>query len=254
MDQHLLGAFRLVEERHWWFRARQKILLDLLSVSLDSGARILDVGCGTGYFLEAASAQYLVSGIDASEMAVAFCRDRGFTDVRQGTVTDLELLPEASVDAVCLFDVLEHLADDVGALRLVQRLVPPGGLVFATVPAYQWLWSEHDVLNAHFRRYTARHLRRVFDQAGLTVERLSYFNARLFPIALGVRLVQQLLHRSHGDLVDLPPAWVNEVFRKLFAGEAKRLTRARANTYPFGLSLMVVGRSPGTKSGAMAAA
>ncbi len=243
MDAELYPAIRRIENAHWWFRARRELLLGLLERYLEPGARLLDVGCGTGFFLEAAG-RWERFGVDPSEQAVSFCRERGLTGVRLAGVEDLARLDLPPVDAVTFFDVLEHLDDDREALRAARARLRPGGFVFATVPAYRWLWSPHDVRHHHRRRYTAPRLAGTFADAGLEPVHVGYFNARLFPLAVGVRAIQRLTGHSHGDDHDLPAPAVNRLLERTLAGERRRLHRVPTRTYPFGLSVLGVARRP----------
>lgn len=240
MEERLIAQMRQDEERHWWFTGRRQVLLGLVSAELSPGARVLDVGCGTGYFLEAAADRYEVSGLDPSPQAVGFCRDRGLAGVREGGVENLRGLA-AEFDAVTFFDVIEHLPDDLGALALARQVLRPGGRVFVSVPAYRWLWSHHDDAHGHQRRYTRRLLGARLAAAGFGRVRVGYFNARLFPAAVLVRGLQRLTGR--GLEADLPPpaAALNRLFTRLFAGEASRLRRPGSTGYPFGLSVFGVG-------------
>lgn len=242
MEERLIAQMRRDEDRHWWYVGRRRVLLALVQAELPAGCRLLDVGCGTGAFLEAAAPRYRVAGLDPSPQAVGFCHARGLSGVRQGGVEALAGLAER-YDAVTFFDVIEHLDDDVGALQLARSVLTPGGRVIISVPAYRWLWSHHDEINGHRRRYTAGLLSQRLAAAGLREVRVGYFNARLFPAALLVRLGQRLSGR--GLEADLrPPAEpVNRVFRHLFGGEARRLSRPGSRGYPFGLSVFGVGAS-----------
>jgi SAM-dependent methyltransferase len=240
MEERLIALMGREEDRHWWFAGRRRVLLALVNAELPAGARLLDVGCGAGGFLNAAQERYLVSGLDPSQQAVSFCRARGLNGVRQGGIEALAGLSER-YDAVTFFDVIEHLDDDVGALRLARSVLAPGGRVLVSVPAYQWLWSHHDAINGHRRRYTATLLHRRLGDAGFRNVRTGYFNARLFPIALSVRLVQRLTGRGLEADLQPPAEPVNRVFLRLFAGEARRLGRSGSMGYPFGLSVFGVG-------------
>lgn len=240
MEQRLIEQMRTHEERHWWFSGRRQVLLALVRAELPERARLLDVGCGTGFFLEAAATRYQVSGLDPSPQAVEFCRDRGLAEVCEGVVGDLGGLT-AKYDAVTFFDVLEHLPDDIGALLLARRVLRPGGRVFVSVPAHQWLWSHHDEVHGHQRRYTKSLLRARLTAAGFVPANTGYFNARLFPIALAVRGFQRLT--GMGLEADLRPPTlpINRLFTKIFAGEAGRFTQPGSAGYPFGLSVFGVG-------------
>src|SRR4029077_8814452 len=128
-------------------------------------ARILDAGCGSGRNMVELSRYGTVSAIEVSPASVALARERCAGEVVEGSVLEMPFA-DASFDLAASLDVIEHLEDDVGALRELRRVVAPGGCLLATVPAYQWLWSGHDEVNHHHRRYTRASLARAGEHAG----------------------------------------------------------------------------------------
>lgn len=237
MDEQLYRAFAAIEDEHWWFVARRKIIGRLIARWVPAGSTIVDVGCGTGGFLADLQVRYRIRGIDPSPLALDACRARGLASVFEGTATDASTWGPRPVDGVTLLDVIEHLDDDAAALRAARAAVAPGGHVIVTVPAYQWLWSEHDESNQHRRRYTAGMLRRCHELAGLQPLQLGYFNTVLFPLAVAQRAAAKLglLH----DPLRLPPAPINKAFERIFASEAAVVSRTR-RAFPLGLSVVCV--------------
>jgi SAM-dependent methyltransferase len=199
--------------------------------------RLAELGCGSGGMLEALDRFGTAVGVETDPALLARARERGL-DVRPGALPDhIPLEPEAW-DAVCLFDVLEHVDDEAGALAACRRLLAPGGRLFVTVPAYAWLWSRHDELLGHRRRYTAGRLRRAAGAAGLAPERLTYFNTLLAPPIMAVRLARAALRRPGHDLAR-PGPLVNRGLAACFAAEARLL---RWVSPPFGISILLVAR------------
>lgn len=141
------------------------------------------------------------------------------------------------MDAVTLLDVIEHLDDDEAALRAARGAVGSTGHVIVTVPAYQWLWTEHDVANKHRRRYTASRLRRSHQRAGLRPLQIGYFNALLFPLALVQRGMAKL--GLHTEPLSAPPKLINRVFDRVFSSEAA-VVAGTAHGFPLGLSAYCV--------------
>ena len=241
MDETLYHPFLEVERTHWWFRARRDILTALVTRLVPAGGKVLDLGCGTGYFLEGLTPRYEAWGVDFSPLAVRMSQARGLAHVRVGTTEDLTAVNQRRYDLVCLLDVIEHLDDDLGALQKAREVLQPGGHVLVTVPAYRWMWSRHDELNHHRRRYTREELGDVLTRAGFSLERLTYFNCHLLPLAWAVRTWRRLTRDSGENEFALPPAWLNETLRRLFLAERNRLGRGRG--YPFGLCGLAVGRA-----------
>jgi len=196
-----------------------------------------ELGCGSGGMLEALSRFGTAVGVETDATLRARAQERGL-DVRAGALPDAIPLHPGRWDAVCLFDVLEHVDDEAGALAACRRLLVPGGRLFVTVPAYAWLWSRHDELLGHRRRYTARALRQVAERAGFTVERLTYFNTILAPPIMAVRIVRAALRRPGHDL-DRPAPWLNRALAACFSAEAGLL---RWTSPPFGISILLVAR------------
>jgi SAM-dependent methyltransferase len=165
MDRLLELQTHELEERHWWYRGRRRILGELMRrLALPPGVEILDAGCGSGRNMVDLARLGTVTGLEISDVSFERARERGVGEVVRGSITELPL-PDVRFDlAVCL-DVIEHIDDDLRALRELHRVVRPGGTLLVTVPAYQWLWSEHDVINHHKRRYTRRTLSAVAAQA-----------------------------------------------------------------------------------------
>jgi 2-polyprenyl-3-methyl-5-hydroxy-6-metoxy-1,4-benzoquinol methylase len=187
MDEAMYHSFLAAERRHWWFRARREILVALARRWVPPGGRVLDLGCGTGFFLEALAGTHEVRGLDASPLAVAMSRVRGLAGVAEGTAEDLSAVADERFDLVTLLDVIEHLDDDLGALRRARALLKPGGRLLVTVPAYPALWSYHDERNRHRRRYRRTPLRNLCATAGLTAVHATHFNAALLPLAWAAR-------------------------------------------------------------------
>jgi 2-polyprenyl-3-methyl-5-hydroxy-6-metoxy-1,4-benzoquinol methylase len=228
-----------IEKIHWWCVARQRIVEDTIrQIELPARARVLDVGCGTGAILEALSARFEAYGTDTSQLAVDLCRQRGLTNAFCCT---LETFPQPGLrfDLVTLLDVVEHIDDDLGILREAHRYLRTGGWAVVTVPAYQFLWGPHDVVNHHKRRYTKKSLRRVLQAAGFEVRMLSYFNTILFPVALVAWGAERLLRLAADPRPSVPAGPVNALLTAVFASERYLL---RSLALPYGLSLIALAR------------
>jgi SAM-dependent methyltransferase len=182
---------QLQEDKHWWFAGRTRALLAMLDRVLPGrDLRLLDVGCGAGNMIHHLSRYGQVKGLEVDPRPVAVARGRGY-DVDQGDAAGGLVYAEASFDAVTALDVIEHNHDDGSILREMVRVLKPGGHAVITVPAFMWLWSHNDDINAHVRRYTARELRRKLLAAGFHVRRISYNNFFVFPLAAVLILLRR---------------------------------------------------------------
>ncbi|HSM17125.1 MAG TPA: class I SAM-dependent methyltransferase [Gemmatimonadales bacterium] len=246
MDESLYWKFLEVERSHWWFVARRQILLALFRHYLPRGGRILDVGCATGYFIEGAQQEFDAWGIDPSPVAVKICQDRGLTQVVPGSTEDFAAVQDKRFDAVGFFDVIEHVDDDLSALTNARAVLADRGLVMITVPAYMWLWSEHDVLNEHKRRYVREEVAALVQRAGFEIEQLTYFNSYLFPSAVLARLARRVIRSVGKADLSMPPPWANRLMTRVFASERRRLVpNGRPRGFPAGLSLLAIARKAG---------
>jgi SAM-dependent methyltransferase len=235
-----------LDERHWWFAGRRRIVRgELERLPLPSPARMLDVGCGSGRNLVELARFGPVAGVELSPQAAAVAVRRGVGDVRVGPV---ESLPwdDRAFDLVTCLDVLEHTPDDRVTLRELRRVTRPGGFLLLTVPAYPLLWSAHDVISGHVRRYRARTLSAAVTDAGWSLDRLTAFNALLLVPAAIVRLAQ---HGRTGappgrrSELELTPRWLNRVLEQPLRAEAALLRRG--GRLPVGLSLLAIARNNG---------
>jgi SAM-dependent methyltransferase len=247
MDERSMNTMLELDDRHWWYRGRRRIIraeLDRLPVA--AGARVLDAGCGSGRTLEELGRYGDVFGIELDPGAADVARARGCGEV---TIGRLEELPweDGAFDLITCLDVIEHTPDDRVTLGELRRVCRPGGFLLATVPAYQGLWSTHDVANHHYRRYSRRRLRAAAEDAGWRVGRMTSFNALLLAPAALVRLAERRrLRQPNGDYeLDLTvgPEWLNDVLEQPLRLEARWLARGR--TMPAGLSLLAVLENPG---------
>jgi SAM-dependent methyltransferase len=234
MDEHLYEVFYRIEDTHWWFVARREILTRYLRQRLGANPRtILDAGCGTGAILADLSHSWTVYGMDSSELAIAFCRKRGLRNLFVGTLK--EYPEKRTFDVIMLLDVIEHIDDDRDVLQQALVRMQGGSHVLITVPAYQWLWSAHDVVNHHKRRYTKTTLRNVVRSAGFRIEHMTYFNTLLFPLALLRRVTAGLTAADQASDFDIPPRPLNALLRRVFLLEKHLVPRL---SLPFGLSVL----------------
>ena len=246
MDAAAYRQFVELERDHFWFRGRRAIFFALLDQQLGmrSDRRILDVGCGAGGMLGPLSQFGEVTGVDTSADLVEYCHNRGFGSVRLASAYELPAAGR-SMDLVTLFDTIEHVPDDVRALRECARVLAPGGVVFISTPAYQFLYANNDRVAHHERRYTARRLRRRLVAAGLVPERITYFNTLLFPAILPAVLLGKLHERivPPGDRTNLSheiPPWLNRLLAATMSSERRLLERI---DLPFGHSLIALARA-----------
>jgi SAM-dependent methyltransferase len=151
---------------------------------------LLDIGCGAGNMIHHLSRYGRVKGVEIDPRPVAVARERGY-DVDQGDATQGLAYDDASFDVVTALDVIEHNQDDMSILREMVRVLKPDGLAVLTVPAFMWLWSHNDDINAHVRRYTAGELRGKLGAAGFQVSRMTYNNFFVFPMAAGLLVLRR---------------------------------------------------------------
>jgi SAM-dependent methyltransferase len=242
MDRDYELQTHQAEDRHWWYRGRRTVLEKTIAgLGLPAKARILDAGCGSGRNMVELSRFGAVTGIELAEASVSIAAERGAGEVVAGSILEMPFA-ESSFDFAVSLDVIEHLEDDLAALRELRRTIAPGGALLVTVPAYQWLWSGHDQINHHHRRYTRRSLQRVAEQAGWKQTRTTYFNSLLLPIAVILRLLDRVATKTTESSLDLwvPPEPLNWLLERPLSIEAALV--ARGGRIPAGLSLLSVFR------------
>lgn len=226
MDRSVYDNMAKLDEQHWWYVARRDILDRLIRrrITLPEGARILEIGCGTGHNLPMLGQFGEVDAIEIDAAARDMASQRLGKPVMASPLPSLEGVADGSYDLVAILDVLEHIEADRDALLGIAAKLKPGGRILITVPAHPWMWSAHDVVNHHKRRYTRRTLRAVIVSAGLRLDMLRWFNSLLFPVAAGARLAGRLFGKQGGDDT-LPPRPVNFLFGKIFALERHAIGR-----------------------------
>lgn len=228
------------EDRHWWYRGRRRVLRRVIDgLQLPAGGEVLDAGCGSGRNMVELARYGEVTGVEVSPPSVALAREREVGEVIECSVMDMPF-SDGQFKLATSLDVIEHLEDDVGALRELRRVVAPGGCLVVTVPAYQWLWSGHDVLNHHHRRYSVKTLLAAAREAGWECARCTHFNSLLLPVAITLRALDRLTPRATESSLDLwvPPAPLNWLLERPLHFEA--WVTAHGGRIPAGLSLLAV--------------
>lgn len=237
MERIVYDRMAAHDSTHWWYRARRDILSDYLAreAKLPRDARILEIGCGTGHNLPMLARFGQVDAIEIDEAA------RGIASERLGKPVGDAPLPglpgvEEKYDLIAVLDVVEHIPDDIGALKGMAARLRPGGKILITVPAHQWMWSAHDVVNHHQRRYSKKTLDAAVRAAGLTHNGLRYFNSLLFPLAAASRIAGRITGKDDSD-DSPPPGPVNTVFEAVFGLERHLLGKV---PLPPGVSIVTL--------------
>jgi SAM-dependent methyltransferase len=252
-------AMLALDDRHWWYRGRRRAVRALIEgVRPPANARLLDAGAGSGRTLDELARYGRVAGVELNPLGAEAARRRGHAEVAEAPVEAIPH-PGASFDLVTCLDVIEHTDDDARALTELRRVTRPGGAAIVSVPAYPRLWSRHDEVNHHRRRYTRRTLRAAAEAAGWRVQRLTGFNATyLLPAAL-VRIARRdraerpevpaiagsagRSPRAERSELALTPSALNALLEMPLSAEAALI--ARGVDLPAGLSLLAVLRKPG---------
>lgn len=245
MDAKLYQAFNVIEEKHWWFVARRAYIQAFLSryMSHDGSLKLAEIGAGTGGNLRMLSNFGEIDAVEMDERALEFAVAKSaviqrVVTVQRGWLPDNIPLPD-QYDCVLALDVIEHVEQDQAAINTLLRLVRPSGYLVLTVPAYQWLWSPHDEVNHHYRRYTVRRVKSLFQGSDVKFIKVGYFNTLLFPIALVRRIFQRLTGGNENPQADLelPGKLTNRLLNFVFKLESKW---AGVMTMPFGLSVITM--------------
>ena len=244
MKEPLYAEMARMEEGHFWFTARRKILRTILLKYLGADRRLLvcDLGCGCGINLRYFGDLYTMAGMDASPHAIRFCRERGL-EAKQGSLPDEIPFEPGTFDACLMLDVLEHVERDREAVLAAGRLLKPGGILLSTVPAGPGLYIGRDAYHGHKRRYTRRAFQGLFPEDFFRIRFLSHFNTLLFPLIASWRKALRKTGRDKaGPDLFLLAAPLNSLLSFLFSAERFLLPHF---TLPFGLSLIGVAERKG---------
>jgi SAM-dependent methyltransferase len=238
MERIVYEQMAELDERHWWYRARREILAELIrrDVRLPAKARILEIGCGTGHNLAMLGEFGEVDALELDDEARAIAERRLRRKAMSAPLPELAGVAEKHYDLIGAFDVIEHIDNDAAAIASIASRLKPGGTFVMTVPAHQWMWSAHDVVNHHKRRYSKRALKRLIEESPLRLEKIGYFNSLLFPLALAERLASKARGKDEAD-VKLPPRPLNTALENVFAAERHLVGRL---PLPPGLSLFAL--------------
>jgi SAM-dependent methyltransferase len=241
MNINMYRIFFKIQKKHWWFVTKKDIVLDTIArhQSKCSDTKVLDIGCGSGLMLGALENVGETFGMDMSDEAISFSKEIFSGRVEKGFLPDQIPYPEDFFTLITALDVIEHIDEDVDALKALRSCLTAHGKAIITVPAYMFLWSAFDDMNEHKRRYTLGDLDAKLVRAGFEIEKITYFNTILFPIVFIVRMLNNVLKRNGESDVDMPNRSLNFILQKIFSVEKYLL---RFINLPFGVSLLAVVR------------
>lgn len=241
MDRIVYDRMAAHDSTHWWYRARREILFDYLTreAALPRDARILEIGCGTGHNLPMLARFGSVEAIEIDPVARGIASERLGKPVSAAPLPELPGIERGAYDLIAVLDVVEHIEDDVAALKAMRDCLKPGGKILITVPAHQWMWSAHDVVNHHHRRYSKASLGSAISAAGLGHNGLRYFNSLLFPLAAAARVAGRMTGRDDSD-DSPPPKALNTLFETIFGWERHLVGRM---PLPPGVSIVTLAGS-----------
>lgn len=231
------------EASHWWFCARNRVLLWILQHKIPVFQTLLEVGCGTGYVLEAIRQSYpqaTLYGSEFFEEGLVFARQR--IPTASFTQLDARLLQDHQrYQVIGAFDVLEHIDEDVLVLENLARALTHRGHLLITVPQHTWLWSRVDEQACHVRRYSRRELLRKLRSVGLEVEYVTSFVSLLLPMMVMARRRAQ--DTDYDPMVEFRlTTWLNRSLEAVMSLELILLKLGI--TFPMGGSLLVLARKP----------
>ncbi|HLA56100.1 MAG TPA: class I SAM-dependent methyltransferase [Flavobacterium sp.] len=240
MEKDFEKKYHDVEKYHWWFKSRRNYILGLLK-NAPKESKILDIGCSSGIFLNELEnlgfKNENLFGIDISDKAIENCRQNG---IQNAFVMDAQNITLSErFDIIVASDCLEHLQDDGKAIANWNALLKPGGKIYVFVPAFQSLWSNHDVVNMHFRRYTNPQLESRLKAENLNIVKSSYWNFFLFPPVYVFRKIANAFRKTpsaEGDIKIGNPA-INGILLTLVTFENKLLKYV---SFPFGVSTFCI--------------
>lgn len=245
MDRQFLDNYYRLERENWWFQVRERIIRDTIKKNINTSPplQLLNVGAATGKSSEMLQSFGTVRSLEYDQPSFEFCRDVLNLDIVQGSILELPYQDNA-FDLVCAFDVVEHVEDHQLAIQELFRVCKPGGHIFITVPAFMSLWSNHDVVNHHYRRYMMKEMTGLFAIHPGRCIRKTYFNTILFIPIWMYRYAQKLLPKKdiqelRSDNEQFNNKWLNRIMYAIFSLERSWL---RFFSFPFGVSLMVMWR------------
>ena len=242
MEKDFYLQYAAVEDKHWWFIGRRSIINRVIhKLGLSKNSSILEVGCGTGGNLKMLSHHGRLSAMETDEVACEIANKRQVSPVLTGRLP--KNIPfEGTYDLIVMLDVLEHIEDDVATLKALNNKLSSQGWLLITVPAYQFLWSKHDEINHHKRRYASNNLRELVKNTGYTVVYSSYFNSILFPLIASIRFLQKLLPQKKSEFssdLALPKPSINKFLSILLKSEGYFMNKF---SLPFGVSILLLAK------------
>lgn len=240
MQYSLLKEMYEMEGDYWWHKGKRLYVLSLIRKFVKSkNPKILDVGCGTGYLLKELGDLGEAWGVDKSPASLSFCRKRGLKKLRRLDI-EKKSFPGIKFDVVTALDVVEHIKDDLTAMKNVAKSLKPGGVFIFAAPAYPRLWSYWDEAAGHYRRYDGSGLTKLFRKSGFKIEYIRFTNTLVFIPAVLVRFLKQKakIQESASDFVKVPD-FINQI---LYFALKLEMFISFTVPLPFGLSYIVVAR------------